>query len=159
MTRNRMRSLPVVLLVVVLLLGACDWSQSRFGSGRSGASPDTALSPANVAQLTLRWHQVAGRSGRFWTPGGFVVTGGSVFAPVAGTSPTGIEALDAATGDGRWITPTPMGDASVDASANGFVFTHGNDLEVFDAATGALRWSVSGDTYGTDGSTVVGDTV
>ena len=52
------------VLVAVLLLAACDWTQFRYGPDHTGFNPtETRISPANVSGLRLRWSQSVGTPG------------------------------------------------------------------------------------------------
>src|SRR6476660_3550517 len=84
------------LLIAAILLGACDWPQSRYGPDRTGFNPfETTISPANVSQLRMRWSQ--------YTHSYQAVTAASVIA--SGTLYVGTDklyALDANSGSARW---------------------------------------------------------
>jgi hypothetical protein len=74
--RQRAGRLGIVLALVVLA-AACDWTTVGFDASRSGwNAPDTAITPANVATLTQKWKAALGSTSGSEP----VVAGGRVFA-------------------------------------------------------------------------------
>src|SRR6266581_1703801 len=160
-TRRWMRLL-IVLLIVVVLFGAAveaihqptsaraaagDWSTYLHDPQRTAASGDTILSPANAAQLALKW--------AFKTGGPIAasptVVGGTVYVG----SWDGYEyALDATSGAMKWKTflgqttascyPQLAGVSSAADVENGVVYVGGGDSNWYalDAASGGILWSV-----------------
>ena len=52
------------VLVAMLLLAACDWTQFRYGPEHTGFNPsETTIGPANVSRVRLRWSQSVGTQG------------------------------------------------------------------------------------------------
>src|SRR3954466_7326258 len=84
-----------MIMALVILAAACDWTTVGFDASRSGwNAPDTAITPANVGTLTQRWKAALG------SPSGSepVVAGGRVFASsnASGDGTTGaLRAFDA----------------------------------------------------------------
>jgi outer membrane protein assembly factor BamB len=136
-----------------------DWSTYLHDPGRSAASSDTTLGPANAAGM-----------GRLWSfsTGGVVAASATV---VAGTvyvgSWDGYEyAIDAGTGVQKWRTflgittgnavcfPQTAGITSAATVQGGAVYVGGGDAYWYalDAATGSVMWKVfTGDNSATGG--------
>jgi hypothetical protein len=66
-----------MVVALVVLAAACDWTTVGFNANRSGwNAPDTAITPANVGTLTQRWKATLGST----SASDPVVAGGKVFA-------------------------------------------------------------------------------
>jgi outer membrane protein assembly factor BamB len=148
---------PLVPLVLVVLLGACDWAQFGFDAGHSGFDPsEPAITVDNVATLTPRW------TAPLRDP---VVAGGTVFGHTAMLN--GVEAVDASTGAVRWHVDFGLDDASPPAVSGGVVYVVTNHFSLtaptsalhgFDARTGTPRFT-SGLVDCPSAATSVGPTV
>jgi hypothetical protein len=89
--RQRAGRLGIVLALVVLA-AACDWTTVGFDASRSGwNAPDTAITPANVSGLTQRWKAALGSTSGSEP----VVAGGRVFASMSATDTATTAALRA----------------------------------------------------------------
>ena len=56
--------LSAALLVAMLLLAGCDWTQFRYGPEHTGFNAfETTIGPANVSGVRLRWSQSVGTQG------------------------------------------------------------------------------------------------
>jgi len=146
--RRSQLSAGAMVLVGMLLLAACDWTQFGYGAAHTGFNPtETAISPANVSALVPFWSGATG---------GIVGSPPAVANGVAyvGSYDKKLYAFDAAGATHCSTTPTtcsPLWTAatggaifSSPAVANGVVYTGSADgrLYAFDAA-GATRCSGS----------------
>src|SRR5206468_11939384 len=88
-------------LAMTASMASGDWTQFRFDSAHHGVAPnETILSPANVANLTVKWRTTIG-DGAFASAS---VVGGRVY--VVTRPPAGkLYALDGATGQQLWNFP------------------------------------------------------
>jgi PQQ-like domain len=150
-----------LLAAGALVLVACDWSQPRFGPGRTGFNPfETVVGAGNVARLAPAWS-----AGLPFPGSDVVVIDGVVIAAVSGVSggPGSVVARDAGTGAPRWsqsyagagCRPVGCFSPSVSlAAADGAVyvaitFTTTGGLFSYDADTGApIRSYTSASTWG-----------
>lgn len=139
---------------------AGDWTRWKYDAGNTGVNPsETRLGLGNVRGLRRSWFRPLCCGGR--TP---LVVGGVVYLGAEEGGPDGrgvVHALDAATGEARWVTPTGASQGPKGlAMADGRVFAlpvggaEGSPMVALDAATGGLLWStdltpgVSTDFYG-----------
>ena len=131
----------LILLVMVLIAsGACDWTQMRFSSGHGGWSPDRSISTTTAPGLVQRWAA---------TTGGAVASSPAVVEGVAyvGSNDGDLYAIDTSTGVPRWSASTGGAVESSPAVDDGTVYVASNDheLEAFRASDGAPVWSVTVD--------------
>lgn len=130
----------LVFVVMVVVLAACDWTQSRFDGAHTSFNPsEPALTTSSVRQLTEAWSANAGAG---------VVANGVVYASSLGgpDTPTTAEAFKVTSGATVW-TATLAGHAGPAAVGNGLVYYSGSDstgarMFALDAQTGVQRWSV-----------------
>jgi outer membrane protein assembly factor BamB len=134
MKRLRRRSLAV--LIAVLVLSGCDWTQFRFGPAHTGFNPfETKLNVANVSQLQQTWTGNAGPS---------VVTSPAIVNGVAyvGSTDDNLYAFDAKGNtncSGAPKTCVPLWTANTGAFAsspavvNGVAYEGSDRLSAFDA--------------------------
>src|SRR5437588_7392836 len=140
------RTLPASAAVVP---DAGDWSTYLHDPGRTAASTDLTITPANAGQLTNAWSLPTGGV----IAASATVVDGSVYVG----SWDGYEyALDAATGSVKWQTflgitaggpdcvPPMAGVSSAAAVDNGVVYVGGGDAfwYALDAMTGSVLWRV-----------------
>jgi outer membrane protein assembly factor BamB len=138
------------LLVAALLLGACDWSQFRFGPDGTGFNPyESTIGRSNVSGLQRRWSEASGIPAIESSP---IVANGVVYAS---TSAGRLDAFDAATGTAKWSfsksAPNVFGSVvtglwvPAPAVANGLVYDTGGDgtLYAIDASSGTKLWSTT----------------
>jgi outer membrane protein assembly factor BamB len=123
-----------------------DWTRWKFDAANTGVNPyETRLGPGNVRGLRRTWFRDQCCVG---TP---LVAGGMVYVSATEPGlegPGAVTALDAATGETRWSTPTgsPEGPAGL-VLAGGRLLASlgfeaaGNPMLALDAATGRPRWS------------------
>jgi outer membrane protein assembly factor BamB len=117
-----------------------NWAQDGYSAGRSGLNPyENVLSPSNVSGLGLDWWRVASGSTSGFRSSPAVVNGVVYAGYMNGT----VNALNAATGTGKWSYNTGSMVESSPAVANGIVYVgSGNgNLYALNAATGAKKWS------------------
>jgi outer membrane protein assembly factor BamB len=80
-----------------------DWTHFRFDTAHHGVNPnETILSPANVANLTVKWRTNIG-GGCFASAS---VVDGKLYTADTGSANGKLHALDAATGQGLWTFPS-----------------------------------------------------
>jgi outer membrane protein assembly factor BamB len=131
----------LLLALLVVLLGACDWTQLGFDASHAGFDPvEDALTTDTVGALHGVW--TAGTAER---P---VVAGGKVFVHRFVPGGSDLTALDPATGAVRWHTPTSADDLSGPVVSGGTVYVEFWDfpaskgsLHAYDTTTGAPRWA------------------
>lgn len=125
-------------LAVVLLLGACDWSQARFDDALTAFNPyEPALTASSVQHLKPAWSTSA-------DAGQYVVAGGVIYTTATGpdTVPNRAQALSVSDGGALWTTTVPHGNSPL-AVGNGLVYYSGEGGTVaLDTASGAPRWSI-----------------
>jgi outer membrane protein assembly factor BamB len=157
--RSRRRRAALVLGIALALSvpGAAtaasgDWTRWKFDAANTGVNPyETRLGPGNVRGLRRTWFRDQCCVG---TP---LVAGGMVYVSAIEPGlegPGAVTALDAATGETRWSTPTgsPEGPAGL-VLAGGRLLASlgfeaaGNPMLALDAATGRVLWSLEGGTY------------
>jgi hypothetical protein len=124
-----------------------NWAQDRYSAGRSGLNPyENVLSPSNVSGLGLDWWRVASGSTSGFRSSPAVVNGVVYAGYMNGT----VNALNAATGTGKWSYNTGSMVESSPAVANGIVYAEvsvphgavfGGALYALNAVTGAEEWS------------------
>jgi outer membrane protein assembly factor BamB len=151
-----------LIAVGALALSSCDWAQPRFGPEGTGSNPfESTIGVSNVSALQEHWSETLG----IFLPGYVsppVVAGGVVYASTCAPGPpqnpggcareSRLDALDAATGSGKWtfaMRPNAFGNGSppAPAVANGVVYDMaGSTVYAVDATTGTLRWSADAGT-------------
>ena len=134
--RRSQLTVSAALLVAMVLLAGCDWSQFRYGPEHTGFNAfETTIGPANVSGVRLRWSRSVGAQGITLPT---TIANGVVYAAAADK----LYAFDANTGSARWSSDgigVPLSSASV---ANGVVYVSTDSgLYALDATTGAKRWS------------------
>lgn len=91
----------VVVLVLVLVLAGCQWSQARFDAGGTANNPfERTIGRAIVTQLLRSW-SVAAQAQSAGSFSNLLAKNGRIFA----TSAVAIEAFDAGTGAPLWSAP------------------------------------------------------
>jgi outer membrane protein assembly factor BamB len=131
-----------LVVVSVVLLAACDWSQVGFDPSHTGDnSAEPTLTASSVKHLTPAWSVADSNASNV------LVTNGTVYANERRDldSPDVARAFRVADGTVRWVASNPDG-SEVIAVGNGLVYYEGGDQTVLtrDAATGARRWSTPG---------------
>lgn len=126
---------------------AGDWTRWKFDAGNTGVNPaETRLRPGNVRGLHRSWFRpLFGGGGTPLVAGGVLYVG----AEEGGSEGPGVVyALDAATGETRWVTPTGASEGPRGlAMADGRMFAlpvgggEGSPMVALDAASGRLLWS------------------
>lgn len=159
MTRMRGRFAHVLVLGAVVLavvaLAGCDWTQIGFGPDRPDANPvEPALTPSSVAHFTESWTKPC-LCGPVLVANGLVYT--SEFVPGDSNPPRDqvLRVRDASSGAERWSTTFKSVDiAQFIGVANGLAYARlsfsgpseqdpkpaSDVLLAFDATTGAARW-------------------
>ncbi len=129
----------IVLVPLVLLLTACDWSQGGFDAGHPGYNPvEPALTPSSVKHLTPAWTYADSASANL------LVSNGTLYSNERGDldAPDEARAFRVSDGTVRWTASTPPG-SSLAAVGNGIVYYNGggNTVHARDAASrrGALE--------------------
>ena len=99
-------------VLAMLLLGACDWTQFRYGPEHTGFNPtETTIGPANVSALHLRWSQSV-------VSHPAAVANGVLYAVGSGR----VYAFDANTGSARWSSEAIGSQLSAAVVVNGVVY-------------------------------------
>jgi len=115
-----------------------DWSQYRNTLDHQGFNQyETALSPATVGGLGLKWSYAPGLS----VDSSPAVANGMVYF---GAQDDKVYALNASTGALLWSYTTGGQVNSSPAVANGVVYIGSNYLYALNASTGALLWRYAG---------------
>ena len=126
-----------------------DWTQFRFEPAHHGVNPnETILSPANVANLTVKWRTNIG-GGCFASAS---VVDGKLYTADTGSADGKLHALDAATGQELWTFPSDAlrGDHAWTSPpvANGVVYFGVNRpipvVYAVNATTGQEIWHHTG---------------
>lgn len=131
------------VLVALVMVAGCDWTQVGFGPGKTNVNPyEPALTSSSVAHLTTAWSQ----SCDCLTP---LVVGGVVYTATVSSGPVKLEALDEATGNSKWTVTLPSVNFALFVGVgNGLAYVDvspvsgSEEIVAYDAATGAVRWSV-----------------
>jgi outer membrane protein assembly factor BamB len=135
-TKIRFLRWPLIVVSVILLAG-CDWSQFMFSAAHTGFNPsETTIGVSNASRLRQKW--AATTQGPVGSP---VVVGGTAYV---GSFDQKVYAFDAASGALRWSTAVG-GYVTTAAAVEGgrvFVMSGANTLTALNAATGAVLWSV-----------------
>src|SRR5262245_32110473 len=148
------RRLPAYALVCAAIaamvsIARADWTHFRFDPAHHGVNPnETILSPANVANLTVKWRTNIG-GGCFASAS---VVGGKLYTADTGSANGKLHALDAATGQELWTFPSDAlaGDfafaspAVVDGVVYYGVNRFGPVVFAVNAPTGAEIWQHAG---------------
>ena len=148
------RHLPMyaLLFAVIAATGSIakgDWTQFRFEPAHHGVNPnETILSPANVANLTVKWRTNIG-GGCFASAS---VVAGKLYTADTGSANGKLHALDSATGQELWTFPSDAlnGDHAwtTPAVANGIVYFGVNRpipvVYAVNATTGQEVWHHTG---------------
>jgi hypothetical protein len=120
-----------VLAACAVMLGACDWSQARFGPEGNGFNPETTIGTSNVWRLSPLWSVPTSPTSALVQSGDTVIAGD--------------QALDTATGHVRW-TAANFSAVAIDG---GVVFgivcepppSGACGPQARDLRTGAVKWS------------------
>jgi outer membrane protein assembly factor BamB len=138
----------VVSLVLALLCAGCDWAQYFSGPGHTGANPsEPAFTVSSGAHFGTAWSTSC-----ICLPP--LEAGGLVYVAdgFGGVNPRNVtlRALDAATGTQQWsVVINQIDSAEFFAVGNGLAYvllyraSHPDEILAFDAASGALRWSLT----------------
>jgi outer membrane protein assembly factor BamB len=89
----------IVIALVALVAGGCDWPQWGYGPAHAGWSPDTSISTTSVASLHETWEASNVQ------PEGPVVSGGSVYLANRALGDGGLSAYDSIGGANCSGTP------------------------------------------------------
>ena len=144
-SRVRIYALLCAAIAATGSIARGDWTQFRFDPTHHGVAPDeTILSPANVANLTVKWRTDIG-GGCFASAS---VVDGKLYTADTGSADGKLHALDIATGQELWTFPPDAlaGDHAwtSPAVANGIVYFGVNRpipvVYGVDAATGQEIW-------------------
>jgi outer membrane protein assembly factor BamB len=137
------------VLAATVSMARGDWTHFRFDPAHHGVNPNEAiLSPANVANLTVKWRTNIG-GGCFASAS---VVEGKLYTADTGGANGKLHALDAATGQELWTFPSDAlaGDHAWTSPpvANGVVYFGVNRpipvVYAVKATTGHVIWHVSG---------------
>ena len=110
--RVRVYVLVCAAIAATVSMATGDWTLFRFDPAHHGVNPnETILSPANVANLTVKWRTNIG-GGCFASAS---VVGGKLYTADIGSANGKLHALDSATGQQLWTFPP-------DALAGDFAF-------------------------------------
>jgi outer membrane protein assembly factor BamB len=102
-TIQRAYALVCVAVAVTASMVRADWTHFRFDPAHHGVNPnETILSPANVANLTVKWRTNIG-GGCFASAS---VVDGKLYTADTGSANGKLHALDAATGQELWTFPS-----------------------------------------------------
>ena len=94
--------LVCTVIAVTSSMAGGDWTQFRFDAAHHGVSPnETILTPANVANLTVKWRTNIG-GGCFASA---TVVNGKLYTADTGSARGQLHALDSATGQVLWNFP------------------------------------------------------
>jgi outer membrane protein assembly factor BamB len=133
-----------LLVALVVVLGACDWSHAGFGAARTGFNPsEPALTATSVQHLTQAWSAPVETSN--------VVANGVIYTTKTvdlAPAPNVANAFNVSTGATLWTVNVPHASAP-DAVGNGLVY-YGNTVAL-DAKTGTPRWSIAQQFLALDG--------
>ena len=127
-----------VVMVSLLMLVGCDWTQYGFDASHSNVNPDRSTpTPSSVAHLSETWATSLDGS----LSGPSVVVTASLVITSSGDE---VEALDLSSGAVVWHRPVAA-QVSMPAVANGLVFVNGSDsqLHALTVADGTAVWTRS----------------
>ena len=142
-------ALICVAIAATAPIARADWTHFRFDPAHHGVNPnETILSPANVANLTVKWRTNIG-GGCFASASVFE---GKLYTADTGSANGKLHALDIATGQELWTFPSDAlrGDHSwtSPAVANGVVYFGVNRptpvVYAVNAVTGQEIWDHAG---------------
>ena len=145
------RALGTAVLVLTLLaLSSCDWTQVGFSGDNTFLNPvEPALTASAVSHLAVDWSvPCACLSGPPLVAGGVVYQLDGYTPTDDGTSPLSVRAFDAASGQVKWSRPLGLTAPTkqLAAVANGLVYVAvaglSPQLVALDAQTGSVRWNV-----------------
>ena len=141
MQRSRITTttVSVIALVVALLaVTSCDWSQFRAGINRTGFVADDAIKPAAAPGLVQRWTG---------TTGGPVRSSPAVIAGVVyvGSDDGRVYAYNATTGAVEWSVPlgAPVASSPAFDATNMYVGTDDHKLHAIRLSDRAELWSAT----------------
>jgi outer membrane protein assembly factor BamB len=101
--RVRVYLLACVAIAMIVSIARGDWTHFRFDPAHHGVNPnETILSPANVANLTVKWRANIG-GGCFASASIFE---GKLYTADTGSANGKLHALDIATGQELWTFPS-----------------------------------------------------
>jgi outer membrane protein assembly factor BamB len=141
--------LACVAIVMTVSIARGDWTNFRFDPAHHGVNPnETIISPANVANLTVKWRSNIG-GGCFASAS---VADGKLYTADTGSADGKLHALDAATGQELWTFPSDAlrGDHAWTSPpvANGVVYFGVNRpipiVYAVNATTGQEIWHHTG---------------
>src|SRR4029450_7720222 len=144
--RVRVYLLACVAIAMIVSIARGDWTHFRFDAAHHGVNPnETILSPANVANLTVKWRTNIG-GGCFASASIFE---GKLYTADTGSANGKLHALDIATGQELWTFPSDAlpGDHAwtTPPVANGIVYFGVNRpipvVYAVNATTGVAIWS------------------
>ena len=147
--RVRAYLLVCAAIVATVSMARGDWTHFRFDPAHHGVNPnETILSPANVANLTVKWRTNIG-GGCFASAS---VVNGKLYTADTGSANGKLHALDAATGQELWTFPSDAlpGDHAWTSppAANGVVYFGVNRpipvVYAVNATTGQEIWHHTG---------------
>jgi eukaryotic-like serine/threonine-protein kinase len=148
-SRVRTYALLYAAIAAIASIARGDWTHFRFDPAHHGVNPnETILSPANVANLTVKWRTNIG-GGCFASAS---VVDGKLYTADTGSANGKLHALDSATGQELWTFPPDAlrGDHSwtSPAVANGIVYFGVNRpipvVYAVNAETGVEIWHHTG---------------
>jgi outer membrane protein assembly factor BamB len=149
--RVRVYLLACVAIAMIVSIARGDWTHFRFDAAHHGVNPnETILSPANVANLTVKWRTNIG-GGCFASASIFE---GKLYTADTGSANGKLHALDIATGQELWTFPSDAlpGDHAWTSPpvANGIVYFGVNRpipvVYAVNATTGQEVWHHTGPT-------------
>jgi outer membrane protein assembly factor BamB len=147
--RVRVYLLACVAIAMVVSIAKGDWTHFRFDPAHRGVNPnETILSPANVANLTVKWRTNIG-GGCFASAS---VVAGKLYTADTGSANGKLHALDITTGQELWTFPSDAlrGDHAWTSPpvANGVVYFGVNRpipvVYAVNATTGQEIWHHTG---------------
>ena len=147
--RVRVYVLVCAAVAATVSVAIGDWTHFRFDPAHHGVNPnETILSPANVANLTVKWRTDIG-GGCFASAS---VVDGKLYTADTGSANGKLHALDAATGQELWTFPSDAlsGDDAWTSPpvANGVVYFGVNRpipvVYAVNATTGQQIWAHTG---------------
>ena len=133
-----MASVPLASALPVGAAGLADWPKFHYDLANSGFNPqETAIGAGNVGTLQLAWS-----APNFVAGSAPVVAGGLVIGPCYQPA---ICAVDATTGQQRWVQPVGHVDIPSDVAVSGSVVYAGGaspaTMYALNAQTGAVLWT------------------
>ena len=130
--------LVLVVVVTMLAVTACDWTQFRGGASHAGYVADNAISTAKAPGLVQRWSAPTGGA----IQSSAAIAGGVAYV---GSDDGNLYALDATTGAPKWSIATGGAVASSPAVDNGVVYIGSDDhlLRAIRVSDHVVLWAVT----------------